>query len=543
MNKPRGEGAWWRSAGQRRTWVTPSAPTTASRAGVAAAAPGAGVAAAPGVNDPGVSSLIDGVLGDSVAAPRPAAAPAAAPARAGVAAPPRPRQPIQWPPRPVTEGEPPPRPEGVVARARAAMRGTTENTSAGLRTRTRVVMVLALTAAIIVAAVVTTRALATTTSTNFAGVLAAETPIQLNFTAAGTLAAVDVTPGQTVQVGQVLATEVSTVQAQDVHSDDLALAADLQHLGSLLGKAGAAAEQQAAATYQKVQTLAAAQEARGAASVDSETSILQAADASQAAAESQLSADQETYKTRCSGLGSGSCASLARDIQLDETSVAAAEARVSRAEAALSSAESIDHTLAALSTQEIALAGNEMPNVTLQLSDDITAARDAVAHDQAVLAADEAALEADTLVSDWAGTVATVSGVRGEDVGPAGSRSGSGSSSTGVPTSGSTPAGPSTVTGLPAGTLPLITIDAAPGLEAIAQVPEVDIVSIKPGESATVTVDALGGRSFTGRVAAIEQVPVDVQGSVYYDVVLVPPAGVSWSGELLPGMTANVSIG
>jgi multidrug efflux pump subunit AcrA (membrane-fusion protein) len=499
-------------------------------------------ASAPGANDPGVNSLIDGVLGDSVGAPRAAAA-VAAPPRAGVAAPPRPRQPIQWPPRPVTETEPPPRPAGLVARARTAMRGTTENTSAGLRTRTRVVIVLALTSAIVAAAVITTRALATTTSTNFAGVLAAETPIQLNFTAGGTLASIDVTPGQTVQVGQVLATEVSTVQAQDVHSDDLALAADLQHLGSLLGKAGAGAERQAAATYQKVQTLAAAQEARGAASVDSETSILQAAEQSQAAAQSQLAADQATYRTRCSGLGSGTCASLARDVQLDQTNVSAAEARVARAEAALSAAESIDHTLQALSTQEIALAGNEMPNVTLQLSDDITAARDAVAHDQAALAAAEAALQADTLVSAWAGKVATVSGVVGEQVGPAGSHSDSVTSSTGVPTSASTPSGPSTVTGLPAGTLPLITIDAAPGLEAIAQVPEVDITSIKPGETATVTVDALGGQSFTGRVAAIEQVPVDVQGSVYYDVVLVPQAGAFWSGELLPGMTANVSIG
>jgi hypothetical protein len=184
-----------------------------------------------------------------------------------------------------------------------------------------------------------------------------------------------------------------------------------------------------------------------------------------------------------------------------------------------------------------------MPKVSLQLSDDITAARDAVAHDQAVLAADEAALQATTLVSAWNGKIATCSCVVGGQVGPSDSRVG-GSSTTGVPTSGSTPSGPSTVSGSPAGALPLITIDAAPGLEAIAQVPEVDITAIKVGETASVTVDALGGRVFTAKVAAVELVPVDVHGSVYYDVVLVPAGtGTSWSSQLLPGMTANVTIG
>lgn len=542
MNKPRGEGAWWRSAGQRRTWVTPSAPTTATRSAAPAAGPGGGVA--PDASDPGVNSLIDGLMGDKPTAPRTtAAAPAveAAPQRAGVAAPPRPRQPIHWPPRPLTESEVPPKPVGLVSRLATAIRGTKENTNAGLRTRTRVAVVIALTAAIVIAAVITTRALAVTTSTNFAGVLAAETPIQLNFAQNGTLATIDVTPGENVVVGQVLATESSTVQAAAVKSDNLALASDEQHLGQLLGKAGAAAEAQAAAEYQKVESLASTQEARGAESVVEETSVLQSANQLEAAANQQLVADQATYNSKCKGLGQPGCASLSRDVSLDQTNLTAAEARVSRAEQALASAQSIDTTLQGLATTENALAAANPNNVSITVADEISAARDSIAHDLAQLAADEANLQGTTLVSPVAGKVEETNGVPDELTGPANAKSGGVSSSTGVPTSGSTPSGPSTVTGN-AGTLPLVTIEAAPGLEAIAQVPEDNIAGIAPGESATITVDALGGKTFAAKVAAVEQISVVVQGSVYYDVVLTS-SGPAWSGDLLPGMTANVTIG
>lgn len=524
MDKPRGEGAWWRSAGQRRTWVSPAPGSTPARAGTAPTAGGI----APAAGDRGVNSLIDGVIGDTPA-----------PQRTAVAAPPRPRQPIQWPPRPETDA---PAPQGgLIQRARYSMRGTQENRSAGLRTRTRVVIVLALTAAIVVAAVVTTRALAVSTSTNFAGVLAAETPIELDFQSTGTLEQIYVTPGENVTAGQILATLDSTVQAQDVKSDELALASDEQRLAQLLGKSGQLAEQQAAQEYQKVQALASAQEQRGASTVDEENGILQADQSQEDAISNQLAADQAAYNTKCKGLGQPGCASLARDVSLDTAALSAAEGKVATVQAALDAAQSVDNTLTSLASTEQSLAEAQAQTVSPELAVDISDARDLVAQDLAKLVADKQALEDDTLVATAPGKVVSTAGERGELVGPSGADRGSPTSGSSVP-GGSASGGPSTVSGQGLTTEPLITIDAAPGLEAIAQVPEVDITTLKIGQGATVTVDAISGSAFRAVVQSIVQVPVDVQGSVYYDVVLVPPAGSSWAGDLLPGMTASISV-
>ncbi len=154
------------------------------------------------------------------------------------------------------------------------------------------------------------------------------------------------------------------------------------------------------------------------------------------------------------------------------------------------------------------------------------------------LAADQQALQQGTVVSPYAGKVADVSCVTGELVTSDGCRIGPVTSGSGVPGASSSSGGQSV--NQPSGVEPLITIYAAPGLEAIAQVPEVDITSIRTGETVTVNVDALGGQSFAAKVAAVEQIPVVVAGSVYYDVVLVP-SGSAWSDQLLAGMTANIS--
>jgi multidrug resistance efflux pump len=529
MNKPRGEGAWWRSAGQRRTWVTPQSPSTnATRSAAPSAARGGNPssAAPPDASDPGVNKLIDGVMGDSVAAP------------VAVAAPPRPRQPIQWPPRPATEPEAPAKPTGLFARAKAAATGTRPNSHPGLRTRSRVVVVLALAAAIVVAAVLTTRALAVSTSTNFSGVLAAESPIQIDFPNSGTIATIDVVPGQDVNVGQVLATENDTVAVTAVHSDQAALAADEVKLGDLLGTTGTAVEAQAKAQFNKVESLASTQEAHGAASVDQETAILAAANQTLSSEQTQFNADQANYNAKCNGLGTSSCAQLSRDVSQDQIAVTNDENRVADAQTALNSAEGINSSLNSLAGQEVALAQSLPASTNETLLDDITNARVAVAGDLKQLATDEQTLEGQTLVSPYAGKVANVSCVQGEFVTSDGCRIGPVTSGSGVPgSSGSS--GPSSVN-QPTGVEPLITIYAAPGLEAIAQVPEVDITSIRTGETATISVDALGGQSFTAKVAAVEQIPVVVAGSVYYDVVLVP-SGSAWSDQLLAGMTANIS--
>jgi len=90
---------------------------------------------------------------------------------------------------------------------------------------------------------------------------------------------------------------------------------------------------------------------------------------------------------------------------------------------------------------------------------------------------------------------------------------------------------------------------AAPTLFLIAQdltkmqvdtnVSEADVGRVRTGQSATFTVDAYPGQTFTGSVTQIREAPINVQNVITYDAVI----GVSNPDlKLFPGMTANVKI-
>ena len=90
---------------------------------------------------------------------------------------------------------------------------------------------------------------------------------------------------------------------------------------------------------------------------------------------------------------------------------------------------------------------------------------------------------------------------------------------------------------------------SAPTLFEIAQdltkmqvdtnVSEADVGHVQVGQTATFTVDAYPGLSFTGAVTSIRKAPINVQNVITYDAVI----GVSNPDlKLFPGMTANVKI-
>lgn len=68
---------------------------------------------------------------------------------------------------------------------------------------------------------------------------------------------------------------------------------------------------------------------------------------------------------------------------------------------------------------------------------------------------------------------------------------------------------------------------------------EVDIAQVKPGQTVELTIDALGGRSFPGKVLSVSPVGTTTQGVVNYTVTVgledADPA-------ILPGMTAAAAI-
>lgn len=84
----------------------------------------------------------------------------------------------------------------------------------------------------------------------------------------------------------------------------------------------------------------------------------------------------------------------------------------------------------------------------------------------------------------------------------------------------------------------LLTISATNRMEVVVPVDELDIVQIREGQTASVTVDALPGRVFTGEVTAIASTGTSQNGVANFDVTVEFEA----TPELRPGMTARVNI-
>ena len=76
-------------------------------------------------------------------------------------------------------------------------------------------------------------------------------------------------------------------------------------------------------------------------------------------------------------------------------------------------------------------------------------------------------------------------------------------------------------------------------MEIKAEVDELDIASIKPGQEARFTVEAIGGRTFEGRVKEIRLVPETTDNVVKYYVMVDAD---NEDGALLPGMTADLEF-
>jgi HlyD family secretion protein len=76
-------------------------------------------------------------------------------------------------------------------------------------------------------------------------------------------------------------------------------------------------------------------------------------------------------------------------------------------------------------------------------------------------------------------------------------------------------------------------------MQVEAAIDEADVGRLRVGQSATFTVDAFPGRSYSGRIVQIRKAPQTVQNVVSYTVVI---SAANPDLSLLPGMTANVRI-
>ena len=84
-----------------------------------------------------------------------------------------------------------------------------------------------------------------------------------------------------------------------------------------------------------------------------------------------------------------------------------------------------------------------------------------------------------------------------------------------------------------------VTIANVSSLQVAATLSELDVVKIKNGDTAQLTLDALPGKTYTATVSEIDPVGVVTQGVVNYNVLFNINNA---DNSVKPGMTANLSI-
>lgn len=89
-----------------------------------------------------------------------------------------------------------------------------------------------------------------------------------------------------------------------------------------------------------------------------------------------------------------------------------------------------------------------------------------------------------------------------------------------------------------AGSTSLCTIYDLSYLQMTVNVDELEILSIKEGQSVTITADAISGRTFTGVVTSVSKAGTTAGGTTTYPVTI----RINDTGDLLPGMNATAEI-
>lgn len=89
-----------------------------------------------------------------------------------------------------------------------------------------------------------------------------------------------------------------------------------------------------------------------------------------------------------------------------------------------------------------------------------------------------------------------------------------------------------------AGSTSLCTIYDLSYLQMTVNVDELEILSIKEGQSVTITADAISDRTFTGVVTSVSKAGTTAGGTTTYPVTIC----IDDTGDLLPGMNATAEI-
>ena len=172
----------------------------------------------------------------------------------------------------------------------------------------------------------------------------------------------------------------------------------------------------------------------------------------------------------------------------------------------------------------------------------IASAQAGVSSAELTVKSDKSALAGTKLYAPSAGTIASVSGAVGDEV-TAGTGSGSsaanaGSSGSGAASASGASSAASSASSSSSGS-GFIVLANLSSMELVVSVSESDIGSIKVGQPATISVDALPDEEFAAKVTAISLLSSDTSGVVSYSVTIKLTQN---SSQLKPGMTATATV-
>ncbi len=238
--------------------------------------------------------------------------------------------------------------------------------------------------------------------------------------------------------------------------------------------------------------------------------------------------------------------SFATGVQTAETAYAQAQTAVTTAQGALASAQQGQATGTLQDQQAIDNAQNQLNSANLQYQstaagnaakqqpakpEAVAQARASVTSAQQQLASAQQNEDQTVLTAPVAGTVASVTGTVGQY-----SSSGGGATSSSSSSSSSASASTSSSSSSTSGFVVLTDVSS---LDVKVGFTETDAPKVHVGQDATITLDALTGKTFTGKILSLDTNQTVVSNVVtYYAKVGFDAA----SPSIKPGMTASVAV-
>ncbi len=367
--------------------------------------------------------------------------------------------------------------------------------------------------------------------------------IPLNFSQAGVLSAIKVTPGEKVAAGQVLAVESVPGLAGAVSAALQAVAGDRQEIQALNALLGSV-QSSSGTSATEIQASNSEQLAAAKGQLATAESSFAAAKSAGAAAVNQLNAliasDQAQVASACGGASAGSatCLSDQHVLLADQASLAQEQATVASEEAQASSTIATDQRTITdlLASQGV---GGGSGNVQ-SIEADIAAAQNQLTRDESALAEAQAKASSQLLRTPVAGTVVSVDGSVGEAISGSGvSNAAPSGNSVSVQTGLQLFPGSASPSSAAASQAAVAVIAGSRITTLEALVPQAQIGLVKVGDRAIFTPSASGFGELRGRVQQVFPKPTVVGGNLVYEVQVTANNN---RGSYVDGLTGSTSI-